>query len=51
MKTFTKVEGINGQGKTVFIVTSLRTGSEGQEIRWTTTFLSEKEADSWIKYS
>lgn len=51
MKTFTKSEGRNGEGRVVYLVTSLRIGSEGQKITLTTTFLSEKEADSWIKYS
>ena len=44
-------EGINGSGKTVWLVQIERKGSKGQTIRHIETFATKEEAECWIKYS
>lgn len=44
-------QGLNGSGKTVWLVQTERKGSKGQTIRHIETFTSKSEAESWIKYA
>ena len=44
-------EGVNGSGKTVWLVSTERRGSKGQTIRHIETFSNKSEAESWIKYA
>jgi hypothetical protein len=46
-KTYELKEGVNGEGKYIYLVNTLVNGS----IVWAEEFTSKEEAEFWLKYS
>lgn len=46
-KSYELKEGLNGQGKCIYLVNTLVNGS----IVWAEEFISKGEAECWLKYS
>ena len=43
--------GYSGQGKTIYIVQTLRKGTTGRNIYGYESFKTKKEAEKWIRYA